>query len=205
MSDGRCAVLVFTKTPIPGTVKSRLIPELGDTCVTKLYESLIDRTLTTTKQSGVGDIELWCWPTTDHPFLQECAANFQIPLITQRGDNLGDRMHGAFDKRLSQYDHILLIGCDCPAMTERDLRTAVGGLRNGAKVVLGPAEDGGYYLIGLTAACRDLFEGIKWGGSDVLGKTREIIESLGLHCVELEERWDLDRPADLARYKDLSS
>lgn len=203
MSDGRCAVLVFTKTPIPGNVKSRLVPELGEARVTELYKSLIGRTLATAKRSGVGDTELWCWPTTDHPFLQECAAKFRIPLNTQQGDNLGERMHFAFDQQLPQYDQVLLIGCDCPVLTKHDLRTAVGNLRNGANVVLGPAEDGGYYLIGLRAACRDLFENIEWGGSSVLGTTRAIIDVLGLRCVELAERWDLDRPGDLSRYIDL--
>jgi len=204
MNNGCCAVLVFTKTPIPGSVKSRLVPALGEAAVTELYESLIHQTLATATRSEVGDTELWCWPTTDHPFLMGCAANFEVPLFTQRGDNLGERMHLAFGQRLRSYTHVILIGCDCPTLTEHDLRAAADSLLNGADVVLGPAEDGGYYLIGLRSACRDLFVGVEWGSPNVLETTREVVASLGLHCVELAEHWDLDRPEDLARYKDLS-
>jgi glycosyltransferase A (GT-A) superfamily protein (DUF2064 family) len=113
-------------------------------------------------------------------------------------------MHHAFTRRLQQFGCVLMVGCDCPEIAQEDFRRAAKELQNGADVILGPAEDGGYYLIGLRAAHRELFSGIEWGSAQVLEVTRRIVAELGLECVELEERWDLDRPADLVRYEEMS-
>jgi uncharacterized protein len=95
----------------------------------------------------------------------------------------------------------VLIGSDCPALRAADLRAAFAALRTGADAVIAPAEDGGYPLIGLRRVSPDLFEGIEWGGEQVLAATRLRLSRLGWKWIELRELWDVDRPADVARLR----
>jgi rSAM/selenodomain-associated transferase 1 len=117
----------------------------------------------------------------------------------QVGNNLGMRMYHALSITLSQAEFALLIGCDCPALDSAYLTRACDLLAGDVSLVLGPAEDGGYVLIGARRAARRLFEGIEWGTHRVLDQTRARLRSLGWRWGELEAMWDIDRPADLAR------
>ncbi len=96
----------------------------------------------------------------------------------------------------------LVVGSDCPAFTIENLRAAANALQE-ADVVLIPAEDGGYVLIGARAAHPQLFAGIAWGTATVLAETRARISTLGITSVELEPLWDLDTEADLARFEQM--
>ena len=110
-------------------------------------------------------------------------------------------MYRAFARCLRSHDHVILIGSDCPALGPPDLRTAARALRAGADAVLSPAEDGGYALIGLRRVARRLFEGIEWGGPEVLAQTRRRLARLRWRCKELRTLWDVDRPEDVARLR----
>jgi hypothetical protein len=93
----------------------------------------------------------------------------------------------------------LLIGSDCPAFTPEHLRAAAKVLRDGRDIVLTPAEDGGYVLIGTHRPRAELFEGMIWSTRSVLDDTRERIAALGLSCVEMPALWDVDTERDLDR------
>jgi hypothetical protein len=93
----------------------------------------------------------------------------------------------------------LVIGADCPALAPQHLRDAADVLSRGEDVVLIPAEDGGYVLIGLAAPQPALFAGVEWGSNRVMIKTRELMRAEGLRWSELPALWDLDRPEDLCR------
>lgn len=201
MTELDCPVLVFTRAPVPGKVKTRLAQSLGATGAAELYQRLVHATLQTVSASGLGPVELWCTPSTGHPFLRRCAVGFGARLRRQQGASLGARMHFALHRALRRHKRALLIGCDCPELSVADLSAASRLLGQGTDIVLGPAEDGGFYLIGLTASCSRLFHGIRWGRPDVLERMRANIRALGLQCRELTERWDLDRPPDLERAK----
>ncbi len=203
MTDKRCALIVFCRAPIPGRVKTRLIPGLGAAGAASLYRSLVVQTLVTASASDVGDIRLYCTPAITDPFLQTQASDFDLTLHLQSGNDLGERMHGALAETLQGYDAALVIGCDCPALSIDDLNLACKKLISGYELVIGPAEDGGYYLIGMHHANKAIFEGIGWEQADVMSKTRERIRKLGLKTHELAEHWDLDRPEDLERYYQL--
>jgi hypothetical protein len=129
----------------------------------------------------------------------------EFPLIehfTQRGDDLGARMfHCMADEFERGSDRVVLIGCDCPHLPEGRLLKAAEMLES-ADVVLGPSEDGGYYLIGATRLIREPFEGIQWSTPDVLRRTLEILEALKLKVAMLPLSYDLDRPEDLERLWD---
>ncbi len=193
-------IIVFAKAPQPGAVKTRLIPALGAAGAARLHERLVDRTLATAAAAGVGPLELCGDPASD-PLLAARAAAYGATLTEQGPGDLGARMHRAFARALASAQAVLAVGCDCPALTGQRLREANAALAAGHDAVLGPAEDGGYVLIGLARVHASLFEHIGWGGRDVLEATRARLAVLGWRWLELETLWDIDRPEDLERLR----
>ncbi len=191
--------MVFAKAPIPGAVKTRLIPSLSAQQASRLHERLINRTLSLCCGTGVGPVELWCAPDTSDAFFQQCARAFDIALHEQHGADLGERMYHALSARLAQYPHVVLVGSDCPSLTPDLLREAFTALDRGVDAVIAPAEDGGYVLLGLRRIHLDLFTGIPWGTDRVMAVTRRRLEQLNWQWQELARQWDVDRPEDLAR------
>ncbi|SCZ58379.1 TIGR04282 family arsenosugar biosynthesis glycosyltransferase [Thiohalomonas denitrificans] len=187
-------LLVFAKAPVPGRAKTRLIPALGAEGAAALQARLLWHTLATAGQGGA-IVELWCHPDPDHPLFSECAEHAEMLLCTQRGNNLGERMQNAFAAALDEGPAVL-IGTDCPALEPRDLVEAFGALRD-SDAVLGPALDGGYYLLGLRRLHPSLFDDIRWGSAHVLDETRQRLKQLGWKWRELAVKSDIDRPEDL--------
>ncbi len=198
-------IMVFSRVPQPGQVKSRLVPALGPAGAARLQEHLTRHAVGTAVAARVGPVELWCTPTTEHPFLAALAAEFPLKLRLQGAGDLGERMAAAFEDALSCASAALLTGSDCPDLTTGDLRMAVDALESGADVVLGPAADGGYVLIGLRHTAPELFRGMPWGTSEVLRLTRERLTVSGKDWFELPVRHDVDRPEDLDRFAELQS
>jgi rSAM/selenodomain-associated transferase 1 len=193
------AVIIFARAPRPGAVKTRLIPLLGVEGAAALHVRLLKRTLETARAASFRRIELHGTPDIDDPYFRFCAGHFAVALAAQVGDDLGARMFAAFEPALAEHPRALLVGCDCPALTARHLRQADGALRDGADAVFVPCEDGGYALIGLQRAEARLFDGIAWGGENVMTDTRARLTGLSWRWRELETLWDVDRPADYAR------
>ena len=195
-------LIVLAKSPVPGQVKTRLIPSLGAAAAARLHENLVWHSLTKAVNSGVGPVNLWCAPSTEHPLFRRCADHFGVELRAQTEGDLGRRMANALRETLQLASSALLIGTDCPSLTQEDLRAASMALQEGAEGVLGPTEDGGYALIGLKTVDPDLFEGIAWGTSNVLEETRDRLRVLGWKWHELPVRWDIDRLEDVERLKE---
>ncbi len=194
-------ILVFAKAPVPGEVKTRLIPALGAAGAAALHERLVARTLATAAAAATGPVELCCAPDATHPALATLAHAQGATLGGQGPGDLGDRMHAAFRRALAGAPGAIVIGCDCPALTPERLREAAAALAGGHDAVIAPAEDGGYVLIGLRRAERSLFDGIGWGGTTVLDETRARLAALGWRWRELATLWDVDRPEDVARLR----
>ena len=195
--EQKTALLVFTRTPDPGSVKTRLLSVMDARRAVTIQVDLLQRTLETVRASTADDIELWCTPTTQHPVLLELKDRFSLTLRPQAGADLGERMCFAMERALQAYRHVALIGSDCMDLAAADIDLALEQLAAGTDVVLGPAHDGGYYLVGLSRLYRELFAGIKWGTDQVLQDTRKRVAQLGLNLYELPVRRDLDRPEDL--------
>ena len=198
-ADAGTAVIVFAKAPAPGAVKTRLIPLLGAEGAAALHARLLRQTLETARAASFLRIELHGTPDINDPFFRFCAAHFAVALAAQAGGDLGARMLAAFVSALAAHPQALLLGSDCPALTARHLRQADRALRDGADAVFVPCEDGGYALIGLRRVDARLFDGVAWGGENVMADTRARLNGLGWRWRELETLWDVDRPEDYAR------
>jgi len=186
-------LLVFARAPVAGQAKTRLIPALGAEGAARLHGRLVRRALEAASGSGAGFVELWCAPDCSHEFLQDCARSSGCRLQAQTAGDLGQRMRAALEAGLPA----VLLGSDAPGLTADTVRTAAATLARGSDCVLVPALDGGYVLIGLTVPAPQLFEGIGWGGPQVLEQTRRRCMQLGLRFVELPACPDIDRPEDL--------
>jgi rSAM/selenodomain-associated transferase 1 len=198
MSDN--AVLIFAKSPQPGRVKTRLIPRLGEQGATQLYTGLLKRQVEWIAKDTPYAIELWTTPDSGHPVFLELADRYRLKIYPQCGADLGMRMGHAAQEALSRYQRVVLLGVDCPALTPSHLDRAFRWLEEGMDAVLGPAEDGGYVLLGLKRWHPLLFQGHAWGESDVAATTREALGQIGWRWQELPMLWDLDRPDDLEQF-----
>jgi len=194
-------LLLLTKAPDPGQVKTRLIPLLGETAAAELYAQLLHDCLTLCTRAALCPVDLWCSPSTEHPFFQQCHQQYQTTLHAQPAGDLGQRMSLAIHTTLAQADYVVLIGADCPTLTAKDLVTALDALEAGIDVVIGPAEDGGYYLIGMREHHAALFEEIPWSTDEVLSITENRLREHKLRAHKLSVRKDLDTPEDYAVYK----
>jgi len=200
-ADPGTAVIVFSKAPRPGSVKTRLIPLLGAEVAAALQVRLVKHALETATKA-LRPVELHCAPDTNDPFFRFCAGHYGVTVRAQVEGDLGARMLAAFTQSLTEHACVLLIGSDCPALTARHLRQADRSLRDGADAVFIPCEDGGYALIGMKRVEAALFDGMTWGGEHVMADTRARLTALGWRWRELETLWDVDRPEDYARLMD---
>lgn len=189
-------VIVMSKAPLPGQVKTRLVPLLGRAGAARLYRTLLEETLEKLCKAALCPVELCCAPDTRSAYFADCAARFPLTLTGQGHGDLGQRMSRAIGVALRSVDRVVLVGADCPALTVDDIDMALQQLADGFDVVLGPAEDGGYYLVAMSRHHARLFEAVPWGSGQVMAQTLQHIETLGLTCHMLPRRADLDTPAD---------
>jgi rSAM/selenodomain-associated transferase 1 len=180
-------IIVFARAPVPGKAKTRLVPSLGAWRAAMLQARLTADALRTARAARCGPVQLHV--TARHALLSKDAR-------LQRGRDLGERMYRAF---LHARRPAILIGSDCPELAPRDLRRAARLLAAGYEAVLAPAEDGGYALIALRRARKELFEGIAWGGPEVYAET--VKRLAGRRWCALRTVWDVDRPEDLRRFR----
>jgi len=192
-------LLVFTRAPSAGQVKTRLIPRLGAQGAADFHARLIHHCLQTVTRAGLCQVELWCAPSCQDPFFQNCRECYGIELYDQVQGELGERMHAALGSALARAESAVLIGTDIPSIEAADLDEAFQSLEQGKDAVVGPARDGGYYLIGLKQPSRRLFEGIPWGTSTVFQETVSRLQQLGMDWSRLREQSDVDTPDDYNR------
>lgn len=192
-------LLVFSKAPVPGQVKTRLQPALSAEQATEAHCQLVHMTLQRAVQEPLCPVVLCCTPDIQHAFFQSCAQRYSVKLSLQQGESLGERMHYALSEALAQYRRAVLIGCDCPSLTVEDLQQAFYALDR-HDLVIAPALDGGYVLIGLNQAQPQLFSEIPWSTPQVYSTSLLRAAQLGLSYQELTTQWDVDRIEDWQRY-----
>lgn len=192
------AIAILAKAPQAGFAKTRLIPILGAEGAAELQAHMTARAVETACASAAGPVTVWAAPNSRHPFFQALSARFPIALEKQPDGDLGKRMLVAIAHTAMP---VLVIGTDCPALTTGHLHDAARALHAGNDVVVIPAEDGGYVLIGMRTPQPELFSAMRWGTGGVMAETRRRIAALGLSCHEPPPLWDVDRPEDIERLR----
>lgn len=198
---------IFAKPPVAGLVKTRLAASIGDEAALSVYRDLLLRTLrvaAVARRVGiVGEVEVWVAPEAPPGALASWGAQHGFTLHIQRGSDLGARMAHAATTSLQQRQPAIIIGTDAPELDLDDLSRAAAAMQS-HDAVIGPAEDGGYVLIGVARAL-PIFEDIPWSTAQVLERTRERLRACGARWTELRRSWDVDTAEDYARLLAASS
>lgn len=200
------ALLIFAKQPVPGQVKTRLVPYLTATEASELFDAMIADTVHVAGQV----------PETDRMLFysgdDQCGNYFrnsfpELPLFRQEGEDLGARMERALETVFrAGYMAAVVIGTDAPHLPPAVVTEAFRLLEHGAaEAVFGPAKDGGYYLIGMKRVHAELFRGVSWGTGDVFRQTMAKAERLGLKSEKLPVWNDIDTVDDLASLREPGS
>jgi hypothetical protein len=187
-------ILVFAKAPVPGRVKTRLIPALGAEGAAALARAMLERTLEEALASGL-PVELCGEPDA----AEWNEARPGLALTAQGSGDLGERLTRAAERALGE-GPILLIGADCPELDRVRLRSAADALE-AHEAAIHPAHDGGYALLGLRRFDRSVFDGIEWSTSRVAAQTMARIDALGWSLWVGETLRDVDEPEDLAHLR----
>ncbi len=193
-------ILVFCRAPVAGQVKTRLIPALGESGAAALHEELAATRINMSIETDLAPVELWCEPTLDYAFFKQF--EHRLSLQAQVGADLGERMAQALASALARpgVSSAVLIGTDCPTLDGDYLAQALAKLQQ-HDAVIGPAEDGGYGLIGMRRPVPEAFVDIQWGSDTVLAETCRAFNRARLNFALLTLLWDVDRPADVERYR----
>jgi len=192
-------LLIFARQPVPGSVKTRLIPALSADAAAAVYEASLHDVLRLAARER-GRVELWYdgGPDAEHYFTREFPV---LRLVRQAPGDLGERMRDAFERSFSDgAERVIIMGSDSPTLPEAHLRAAFDTLHEGSAVV-GPAMDGGYYLIGVPAAvwpaAAALFDGVAWSTAMVLEQTLERAAAAGVVVRSVPQWYDIDTVDDL--------
>ncbi len=205
MSNSRdiCALGVMAKAPIAGAVKTRLVPPLNVQEAAELnlcfIRDMVANIMSVSETQAVAGLVVYTPHGSESAFEGVLPEGFN--LLLQRGDSLGERLYNATDDLLKEgFSGVCLINSDSPTLPQSILIRACKLLAlEGDRVVLGAAEDGGYYLIGLKHAHRNLFEQIAWSSPDVLARTRQRAAEINLKVELLPPWYDVDDAKTLNR------
>jgi uncharacterized protein len=201
-SSRKPAVAVMAKVPGAAAVKSRLHPALGATLATRLYECFLrDRLDALASVDGIDRIVAFT-PTEAADTMAELAPQ-SFTLVAQRGSDLGARLDNLLTDLLAAgHPAAIAIDSDSPTLPMRYVSRAATLLSSGeTDAVVGPCDDGGYYLIGLRKPCPELFDAMPWSTEHVLGLTLERSRRSGLRMQVLPAWFDVDTEADLFRLR----
>lgn len=188
------ALLIFQKNPLLGKVKTRLAATIGEEKALDIYHQLVELTL---KEALKTHFEIFIFYSDFIPVHKPSAMlNYEL----QKGNDLGERMKNAFRKVFQLgFNKALIIGTDCPEI-KAELVTQAAQLLDAKDLVLGPAEDGGYYLLGMKTLQQEIFEQVAWSTESVLKQTLEKAGRKELKVSLLEMLNDIDTAEDLKKF-----
>lgn len=189
------ALLIFVKNAIKGKVKARLAATVGDEVAFNIYQQLLTHTEKCTHSLLPDKIVFYA----DYLEVEDIWSNSIYQKQIQTGNNLGDRMQDAFEYAFKNgNERVAIIGSDCFEINAEIIGNAFAQLEH-CDVVLGPALDGGYYLLALKSNCKALFQHIDWSTDQVLKQTIQVCRQQGLKTAMLQELSDIDKEGDLKR------
>ena len=196
-------LVLFAKPPLPGRAKTRLAEEIGPAVAARVAEALLHDTIALCEALAdrfpgedlklvlaYTDRQDWFTPSLTHGWR----------LIEQRGEDLGERIENALaDLEPEPEDRTLFIGMDCPQMPQERVAEALEALED-ANAVLGPCDDGGYYLIGMRGGMpQGLLQNVRWSTTEAMGDTLAAFEAVNLSVEQIAPGYDIDTMSDLQR------
>jgi rSAM/selenodomain-associated transferase 1 len=190
-------IVIFAKAPIPGFCKTRLIDALGEEGAAALAAKMLCRTVEVAMRADLGPVELCVAPEPEHATLRALNVPPKVVWSRQAEGDLGARMAAAVLRTLARDENVLCIGTDCLELEVKHLKDAVRALHQNP-VVIAPAHDGGYVLLGLSQFDASIFQDMVWSTELVFKETIQRIERLGWRVTQLETLRDIDEPTDLA-------
>ncbi len=191
-------ICIYAKPPVPGRTKSRLARGIGDRAAAELAAAMLTDLCNTALLVTQARVQLWHPPDATAEDFRGCVPT-TIAFHAQSGANLGERMSNTFRQVLAEEDgRVLLVGSDCMTFTTQVYDAAFAALSY-VPVVLQPANDGGYVLVGQSSWTPIMFERIPWGTRDVLTLTWQQLQKANVRHCELPPTFDVDEPEDLAR------
>lgn len=194
-ADSPPVLILFARQPIAGAVKTRLLPALGAEGTARLARLMLHWTIDNALAAWPGPVRVAVWPPESVAWFRE---ELSLPVLAQRGADLGARMLAALSDTIAEGAAAAVLGCDVPHVDGAELHRAAKLLEDGHNVV-GPALDGGFYLLGLSRVPANLFDGIDWGTACVYRRLNENAARQGLVLHALLETRDIDTPEDLRR------
>ena len=187
-------LIIFIKNPIPGTAKTRLAKDIGKEQAHHVYLKLLDKTREIT--TPVNAIKLLYY--SDHipgsdPWSETIFSKFR-----QKGSDLGTRMESAFNEAFQHGQRVVIIGSDCYELTSQIIEQAFDKLSR-VDAVIGPSEDGGYYLLGLSKPNAAVFRNKNWSTDQVFNQTKQTLKDQSFSIELLPELNDIDTLQDLKK------
>lgn len=203
------SIIQFAKSPVLGQVKTRLQTQLSVEEALAVHCELTLLTFNVLLATDVDVIRLQVSGPIHNPFFDFVRHNARVELQPQVEGDLGIKMCSALNQALQTNQVAVLVGSDCPVLTVALFEKAFDALlskKEHCDFVFAPAEDGGYVLIGSKVTVPDnLFSGVEWGSEQALRQSLDCIKKMGLTATTLTTLWDVDHPADLARWRALSN
>ena len=190
MSDS--LLMIFVKNLIPGMVKTRLANDIGIDKALDVYQELVHHTHKITKKIEVDKNVYY----SEYVEIEDVWDNGDYKLTSQKGFTLGEKMSNAFDEAFDSYNKVIIIGSDCYDLNSKLIKSAFEMLEEN-DVVVGPAKDGGYYLLGMKEYLPQLFKDKEYSTDSVLKELLEEAEELELSVYKLPELSDIDTLEDL--------
>jgi len=201
-AESQTCLIVFARTPVRGSVKTRMRPFLSEEDCLRLHSLLLRLWMRRLRDGDLGQVHKTVFLTASGPAEPDLKldAPEDVAVETQQGESLGERLSHALNQKWNEgFRKIVFIGTDSPVLGIEDLQAAFQALDQ-SEVVLGPATDGGYYLIGFSTLLPALFSGISWGTSEVFRETVQQLETNSIRWQCLRESFDLDTYEDLVNF-----
>ncbi len=190
---------LFARAPRPGEAKTRLAKSLGLQKTARVAAGLIRTTTSLAVEHWPGEVRLEVWPDTHHEVFDELSDQYGIAVSVQSEGNLGDKMLTALHEGLAEGAATAVMGCDAPQCPGEQLVIAAESLKNGDNV-FGPAQDGGFWLLGLTRVAPGLFAGIDWDAPQTGARTLASAASISVEFkVTLQTLFDIDTIDEYSR------